>query len=105
MFKTILVVLALALSANAVMPRTRAYEFSAQAVMPDLSFKTLGLKDYEGKYVVLLFYPFDFTYVCPTEIISYSSKAQDFRKINTEVLAISVDSHFSHLAWRRTSRK
>lgn len=54
---------------------------------------------------MLLFYPFDFTYVCPTEIISYASKAKDFKKINTEVLAISVDSHFSHLAWRRAGRK
>lgn len=83
MFKTILLVSAFILSASAVMPRTRAFEFTAQAVMPDLTFKTLSLNDYEGKYVVLLFYPFDFTYVCPTEIISYSSKAQDFRKINT----------------------
>ena len=105
MFKTILLVSALVLSASAVMPRNKAFDFTAQAVMPDLSFKTVSLNDYAGKYVVLLFYPFDFTYVCPTEIISYSSKAQDFRRINTEVLAISVDSHFSHLAWRRTARK
>ena len=92
-------------SVISVMPRQKAFEFSAQAVMPDLTFKTVNLKDYLGKFVVLLFYPFDFTYVCPTEIISYSSKAKDFQQINTEVLAVSVDSHFSHLAWRRTPRK
>lgn len=51
--------------------------------MPDLSFKNIKLSDYAGKYVVLLFYPFDFTYVCPTEIISYSNKIEEFRKINT----------------------
>lgn len=89
----------------AVQPREKAYDFEALAVMPDLSFKTVKLSDYSGKYLVLLFYPFDFTYVCPTEIISYSSKAKEFREIDTEVLAISVDSHFSHLAWRRTARK
>ncbi len=87
-----------------IMPRHPAVDFTAQAVMPDLSFKTVSLHDYKGKYIVLLFYPFDFTYVCPTEIIGYSKRAEDFRKINTEVLAISVDSHFSHLAWRKTPK-
>lgn len=48
------------------MPRQPAPEFTAQAVLPDLSFKSVSLEDYAGKYVVLLFYPFDFTYVCPT---------------------------------------
>jgi len=90
---------------NAIMPRHKAFNFQAQAVLPDLSFKNIKLSDYAGKYVVLLFYPFDFTYVCPTEIVSYSEKARDFKDINTEVLAISVDSHFSHLAWRKTARK
>ena len=56
-------------------PRQQAPDFTVQAVMPDNSFATLKLSDYIGKYVVLLFYPFDFTYVCPTEIISYSEKA------------------------------
>lgn len=83
MIQVILVLIALATSSVSIMPRETAFDFSAQAVMPDLSFKTLKLSDYEGKYVVLLFYPFDFTYVCPTEIISYSSKAKEFRKINT----------------------
>jgi len=52
----------------------------------------------------LLFYPFDFTYVCPTEIISFSNAAKEFRTLNTEVVAVSVDSHFTHLAWKKISR-
>lgn len=66
MIRTLLVILAITCTTLAIMPRETAFEFSAQAVMPDLSFKTVKLSDYEGKYVVLLFYPFDFTYVCPT---------------------------------------
>ena len=54
---------------------------------------------FSGKYLVLFFYPLDFTFVCPTEIIAFSDRAQEFRAINCEVLACSVDSHFSHLAW------
>jgi alkyl hydroperoxide reductase subunit AhpC len=74
-------ILALSLFAltSALMPRQSAPGFSAQAVMPDLSFKKISLSDYAGKFVVLLFYPFDFTYVCPTEILSYASKIEEFR--------------------------
>lgn len=82
-----------------------APEFKAQAVMPDGSFKEIQLSDYKGKYVILFFYPLDFTFVCPTEIIAFSSQIDDFKKRNTEVLGVSVDSHFSHLAWRNTDRK
>ena len=82
-----------------------APEFKAQAVMPDGSFKEIQLSDYKGKYVILFFYPLDFTFVCPTEIIAFSSRIDDFKKRNTEVLGVSVDSHFSHLAWRNTDRK
>ena len=60
-------------------PRQLAPAFSALAVLPDNSFANLKLTDYRGKYLVLLFYPFDFTYVCPTEIISYSERANDFK--------------------------
>ena len=83
MFKNILLLTLFITLSLAIQPRSKAFYFKAQAVMPDLSFKTISLSDYAGKYVVLLFYPFDFTYVCPTEIISYSSKAADFHKINT----------------------
>ena len=82
-----------------------APDFTAQAVMPDGSFKEIKLSDYKGKYVILFFYPLDFTFVCPTEIIAFSSQIEDFKQRNTEVLGVSVDSHFSHLAWRNTDRK
>lgn len=52
-----------------------------------------------GKYVVFFFYPLDFTFVCPTEIIAFSDAAEEFRKIDCEVIAASVDSHYSHFAW------
>jgi alkyl hydroperoxide reductase subunit AhpC len=82
-----------------------APNFKAQAVMPDGSFKEIQLSDYKGKYIILFFYPLDFTFVCPTEIIAFSTQINDFKKRNTEVLGVSVDSHFSHLAWRNTDRK
>ncbi|PKU34753.1 peroxiredoxihypothetical protein [Limosa lapponica baueri] len=58
-----------------------------------------------GKYVVFFFYPLDFTFVCPTEIIAYSDRADEFKKINCEVIGASVDSHFCHLAWINTPKK
>lgn len=82
-----------------------APDFTAQAVMPDGSFKEIKLSDYRGKYVILFFYPLDFTFVCPTEIIAFSTSMDEFKKRNTEVLGVSIDSHFSHLAWRNTDRK
>ena len=82
-----------------------APEFEAQAVMPDGSFKQIKLSDFKGKYVVLFFYPLDFTFVCPTEIIAFSDQQGEFEKRNTQVLGVSIDSHFSHLAWRNTDRK
>lgn len=82
-----------------------APDFAAQAVMPDGSFKELKLSDYRGKYVVLFFYPLDFTFVCPTEIIALSDRIKEFETRNTAVIGVSVDSHFSHLAWRNTPRK
>ena len=82
-----------------------APDFTAQAVMPDGSFKEIKLSDYKGKYVILFFYPLDFTFVCPTEIIAFSDKIDEFKKRNAEVLGVSIDSHFSHLAWRNTDRK
>jgi peroxiredoxin (alkyl hydroperoxide reductase subunit C) len=58
----------------------------------------------QGKYVVLFFYPLDFTFVCPTEITAFSDRYDEFKAINTEVLGVSVDSQFSHLAWIQTPR-
>ncbi|CAN2390388.1 Peroxiredoxin 1 [Pristimantis euphronides] len=82
-----------------------APDFTAKAVMPDGQFKDLKLSNYRGRYVVFFFYPADFTFVCPTEIIAFSDRAEEFRKINCEVIAASVDSHFSHFAWTNTCRK
>jgi len=68
-------------------------------------FKDIKLTDYKGKYLVLFFYPLDFTFVCPTEIIAFSDRVKEFKAIGAEVLGASVDSHFSHLAWTNTPRK
>lgn len=78
--------------------------FKAQAVMPDGTFKEVSLADYRGKYVVLFFYPLDFTFVCPTEIIAFSERAADFEKLNAQLIGVSIDSHYTHLAWRNTPR-
>ena len=83
----------------------KAPDFKAQAVMPDGSFKDVSLADYRGKkYVVLFFYPLDFTFVCPTEIIAFSEAASQFEALDTQLLGCSVDSQFTHLAWRSTPR-
>ena len=82
-----------------------APDFAATAVV-DQEFKTVKLSDYKGKqYVVLFFYPLDFTFVCPTEITAFSDRFEDFNKIDTEILGVSVDSEFSHLAWIQSDRK
>lgn len=80
-----------------------APDFSATAVINE-DFKTVKLSDYRGKYVVLFFYPLDFTFVCPTEIIAFSDKIEEFRKRGAEVLGCSVDSQYSHLAWIQKPR-
>lgn len=82
-----------------------APDFSANAVMPDGSFQEVKLSDYKGKNLVLFFYPLDFTFVCPTEIIAFSDRLKEFADRGVEVLGVSIDSHFSHLAWRNTPRK
>jgi alkyl hydroperoxide reductase subunit AhpC len=81
-----------------------APDFRAQAVMPDGSFKELTLSEYRGKYVLLFFYPLDFTFVCPTEIIAFSDRVDDFAERQVKVLGCSIDSQYSHLAWRNTPR-
>ena len=79
-----------------------APDFTAQAVMPDNTFKDISMSDYKGKYVVLFFYPLDFTFVCPSEIIAFDHRLNDFKAKGVEVIGCSVDSHFSHLAWKNT---
>jgi len=78
--------------------------FKGQAVV-DGQFKEISLTDYKGKYLVIFFYPLDFTFVCPTEIISFSDRAEEFRSIGCELVAVSTDSEYSHLAWINTPRK
>jgi len=79
-----------------------APEFTAQAVLPDNTFAELKLSDFRGKYVVLFFYPLDFTFVCPSEIIAFDKSLAEFKEKNAEVIGVSVDSHFTHLAWKNT---
>ena len=81
----------------------QAPDFTATAVV-DQEFKEISLSQYRGKYVVLFFYPLDFTFVCPTEITAFSDRYADFSSKNTEVLGVSVDSQFSHLAWIQSPR-
>jgi alkyl hydroperoxide reductase subunit AhpC len=82
-----------------------APDFKATAVLPDGSFKDIKLSDYKGKWVVLFFYPLDFTFVCPTEILAFSDAKAEFDKVGAQVLGVSVDSHFTHLAWTQMDRK
>jgi len=84
----------------------KAPDFTATAVMPNNTFKEdFKLSDYHGKYVVLFFYPLDFTFVCPSEIIAFDKKLDEFRQRNCEVIGVSVDSQFSHFAWKNTEPK
>lgn len=78
--------------------------FKGTAVV-NKDFKEIQLDDYKGKYLVLFFYPLDFTFVCPTEIIAFSDRIKEFKALDAEVVGVSVDSHFSHLAWINTDRK
>jgi peroxiredoxin (alkyl hydroperoxide reductase subunit C) len=81
-----------------------AIDFTSSAVMPDNEIEfEFSLKEYmNGSKCVLFFYPLDFTFVCPSEIISFHNRLGEFAARDTKVIAVSVDSHFSHLAWKRT---
>jgi alkyl hydroperoxide reductase subunit AhpC len=80
-----------------------APDFSADAVVGS-EFKEVSLSDYRGKWVVLFFYPLDFTFVCPTEITAFSDAVSDFEAVGAQVIGASVDSQFSHLAWKDVPR-
>ncbi len=80
-----------------------APDFVAPAVMPNgIIEENFKLSDLRGKYVVLFFWPLDFTFVCPTEIIAHDHRIQQFRDKNVEVVGVSIDSQFTHFAWRNT---
>ena len=81
----------------------QAPDFTATAVMPDNSMKEdFSLSDFRGKYVILFFYPLDFTFVCPSEIIAFDKKLDEFKKRDCEVIGVSIDSQFTHWAWKNT---
>ncbi len=79
-----------------------APDFTAQAVMADNSMQDLTLSSFRGKHIVLFFYPLDFTFVCPSEILAFNKKIAEFKKRNCELIAVSVDSQFTHFAWKNT---
>ncbi|MEJ2490954.1 MAG: peroxiredoxin [Desulfuromonadales bacterium] len=81
----------------------QAPQFTATAVMADGSIKEdFKLSDYAGKYIVLFFYPLDFTFVCPTELIAFSKRIKEFEERDVQVIGCSIDSQFTHIAWRNT---
>lgn len=82
-----------------------APDFTASAVLENRILEKYSLSDLKGKYVVLFFYPLDFTFVCPTELHAFNEKLDEFEKRNVQVVGVSVDSHFSHLAWLDTPRE
>jgi peroxiredoxin (alkyl hydroperoxide reductase subunit C) len=80
----------------------QAPDFTASAVLGDDRIdETLSLSSLRGKYVLLFFYPMDFTFVCPTEILAFNEKLEEFQSRDTEVIGVSVDSVYTHLAWKR----
>jgi len=82
----------------------QAPDFTAAAVMADGSInENFSLSDYNGKYVVLFFYPLDFTFVCPSELIAFDHRIKEFSDRGVQVIVCSVDSQFSHVAWRNTA--
>src|SRR5437867_1078663 len=91
--------MSLAAECSALQVGQKAPDFTAQALMGDGSVKDVKLSDYKGKWVVLFFYPLDFTFVCPTEIQGFNKHIQEFKKLNTEILGSSTDSVYSHKAW------
>ena len=82
----------------------KAPDFTAKAAVKTEVVNDFKLSDHRGKYVVLFFYPLDFTFVCPTELHAFQEKLDAFKQRNTEVIAVSTDSHFSHLAWLNTPK-
>jgi peroxiredoxin (alkyl hydroperoxide reductase subunit C) len=86
-----------------VLVKKQAPQFTATAVMADGSInEKFKLSDYKNKYVVLFFYPLDFTFVCPTELIAFSKRIKEFEERDVQVIGCSIDSAFTHIAWRNT---
>lgn len=81
----------------------KAPQFQMDAVVNG-QFRTVALEDYRGKWLVLFFYPLDFTFVCPTEILAFSDRYEEFARLNADVLGVSIDSKYTHLAWTERPR-
>ena len=82
----------------------KAPDFSATAVKEKQFIENFKLSDFKGRYVLLFFYPLDFTFVCPTELHAFNDRIEEFKKRNVELVAVSVDSHYSHFAWLETPK-
>jgi peroxiredoxin (alkyl hydroperoxide reductase subunit C) len=82
----------------------KAPDFEVEGVYHS-EFRNFRLSDYHGKWLILFFYPLDFTFVCPTEILAFSDRIEEFKKLNCEILGVSVDSKFTHLAWTEKPRE
>ncbi len=87
----------------AVLVGKAAPDFTATAVYGNNEIKDLKLSSFKGKHVVLFFYPLDFTFVCPSELIAFDHRLDEFKKRGVEVIGCSIDSQFTHLAWKNTS--
>ena len=86
-----------------VAPRKLAPDFRNVNAVVNEKFEKVSLNDYKGEGLILLFYLFDFTFVCPTKIVGFSDSIDQFRSINAQVVAVSTDSHHTHLAWIKTA--
>ena len=87
----------------AVLVGKKAPEFTATAVLGNNEIKDITFSEFtKGKYVVVFFYPLDFTFVCPSELIAFDHRLEEFKKRNVEVIGVSIDSQFTHLAWKNT---
>jgi len=89
----------------AVLVGKQAPDFTATAVYGNNEIKDLKLSDFKGKPVVLFFYPLDFTFVCPSELIAFDHRLDEFKQRGVEVIGVSIDSQFTHLAWKNTAIK
>lgn len=89
----------------AVLVGKKAPDFTATAVMADNTInESFNLTEYlNGKIGILFFWPLDFTFVCPSEIIAFNNRVEEFKSRGAEVIGISIDSHFTHLAWKKTA--
>ncbi len=87
----------------AVLVGKQAPDFTANAVLGNNEIKSIKFSEFtKGKYAVVFFYPLDFTFVCPSELIAFDHRLEEFKKRNVEVLSVSIDSQFTHLAWKNT---